>query len=347
MPSPTVVWKIDPGHPSPEILAEAAARLLRGELVAFPTETVYGLGANAFDAEAVRRIFEAKQRPFDDPLIVHIAKVEDVQMVATDFPAMAARLASLFWPGPLTLLLPRHAALPGEVTSGLDTVAVRIPSHPVALGLLGACGVPIAAPSANRFGHTSPTSAAHVLEDLDGAVEVILDGGPTPVGIESTVVDVRPTPAVILRPGGVTREQLEAVIGPMRYAEPGERQAASPGRLPRHYAPRAELILCPGDTAQTIAASIDDHARRLAASGRPPGVLAVSEVHRELRSSLGPVFDLGGQDDLLGIARRLFLGLRTLEAASVEVILSHLMPAHGLGLAVNDRLRRAAHPPRE
>ena len=344
MPSPTVVRQIDPSHPSPEILAEAAARVLRGELVAFPTETVYGLGANAFDGEAVRRIFEAKRRPFDDPLIVHIAKVDDVEMVATAFPPVAARLASLFWPGPLTVLLPRHPALPVEVTSGLDTVAVRIPSHPVALGLLGACGVPIAAPSANRFGHTSPTSAAHVLEDLDGAVELILDGGPTPVGIESTVVDVRPTPAVILRPGGVTREQLEAAIGPVRYAEPGERQAASPGRLPRHYAPRATLILCPGDTAKVIAASIDEHVARLIAGGHSAGVLAVSEVRRGLKSSLAPAFDLGGQDDLLGIARRLFLGLRTLEAVPVDVILGHFVPAHGLGLAVNDRLRRAAHP---
>ncbi|OGF15653.1 MAG: threonylcarbamoyl-AMP synthase [Candidatus Eisenbacteria bacterium RBG_16_71_46] len=344
MPLPTVVVQVDPSHPSPEILAEAAARILRGELVAFPTETVYGLGANAFDAEAVRRIFEAKQRPFDDPLIVHLAEIEEVEMVATEFSAVAARLASLFWPGPLTLLLPRHAALPVEVTSGLDTVAVRIPSHPVALGLLAACGVPIAAPSANRFGHTSPTSAAHVVEDLDGAVELILDGGPTPLGIESTVVDPRPTPAVILRPGGVTREQLEAAIGPVRYAEPGERRAASPGRLPRHYAPRAEVILCAGDSAEAIAASIDEHALRLIAGGRSAGVLAASEVHQELKSSLAHVFDLGGWDDLLGIARRLFLGMRTLEAAHVEVILCHLVPAHGLGLAVNDRLRRAAHP---
>jgi L-threonylcarbamoyladenylate synthase len=345
MPSQTVISKIDPSHPSPEILAEAAARVMRGELVAFPTETVYGLGANAFDAEAVRRIFKAKQRPFLDPLIVHIAKVEDVELVATDFPPMAARLASLFWPGPLTLLLPRHTALPMEVTSGLDTVAVRIPSHPVALGLLVACGVPIAAPSANRFGHTSPTSAAHVREDLEGAVELILDGGPTPVGIESTVIDVRPTPAVILRPGGVTREQLEAVIGPVRNAERAERLAASPGRLPRHYAPRSELILCAGVDSPAIAASINEQGRRLAAGGRKAGVLAVSEVQREWDASLGPAFDLGNQDDLVGVAKRLFLGLRTLEAASVDVILGHLMPAHGLGLAINDRLRRAAHPP--
>ncbi len=162
----------------------------------------------------------------------------------------------------------------------------------------------------------------------------------------STVVDVRPTPAVILRPGGVTREQLEAVIGPVRFAEPAERQAASPGRLPRHYAPRAELILCAGESAGAIAASIEERARHILASGRTAGVLAVSEVHRELDSSLGPAYDLGAQADMLGVARRLFLGLRTLEAAPVDVILSHLMPAHGLGSAINDRLRRAAHPER-
>jgi L-threonylcarbamoyladenylate synthase len=344
MHNPTLMWRIDPSRPDPALLTEAAARLLRGELVAFPTETVYGLGANAFDAEAVQRIFAAKGRPFSDPLIVHVASADEVGMVAADFPADARRLAEAFWPGPLTLLLPRHPALPAEVTAGLTAVAVRVPRHPVALGLLRACGFPLAAPSANRFGHTSPTTANHVQADLEGMVHVILDAGSTPVGIESTVLDLQTTPAVILRPGGVTREQLQAVIGEVALAAPAERLAASPGRQPRHYAPRAELVLMTGGTPADIATQMIRRAHQLSSAGRVVGVLATSEVCRELSAPPGPLFDLGSQDDVLGIARRLFLGLRTLEGAPVDVILAHLVPPQGMGLAINDRLQRAARP---
>ncbi len=338
----TVMWTVDPSHPAREVLAQAATHILRGELVAFPTETVYGLGANAFDTLAVHRIFAAKGRPFDDPLIVHVAGVEDIAAIATAFPPEAQRLADEFWPGPLTLLLPRHAALPPDVTAGLDTVAVRVPRHPVALGLIRASGVPIAAPSANRFGHTSPTAADHVLADLDGLVDVILDAGSTPVGIESTVLDLQTTPATILRPGGTTREQIEGVIGPVRYAPASERPAASPGRQPRHYAPHAQVVLVEGATPEQIADAMAREARSRLAAGQSVGILAASDVCALVDAGQATCFDLGPLDDLLGIARRLFLGMRNLEARPVEVILSHRMPSGGLGLALNDRLSRAA-----
>jgi L-threonylcarbamoyladenylate synthase len=344
MPTSTVMWPIDSLEPARDVLAQAAAHILRGELVAFPTETVYGLGANAFDTQAVQRIFAAKGRPFDDPLIVHIADAGEVASVASAFPSQAQRLAAEFWPGPLTLLLPRHPALPPEVTAGLDTVAVRVPRHAVALGLLRASGVPIAAPSANRFGHTSPTTAGHVLADLEGMVDVILDAGSTPVGIESTVLDLATRPPTILRPGGITREQLEAVIGPVRQAAESERLAASPGRQPRHYAPRAKVVLVEGASPAQIAGTMTSEARRLAAAGKAVGILAASEVCAELAGAPATCFELGSLSDALGIARRLFLGMRTLEATPVDVILSHRVPAAGLGLAINDRLNRAANP---
>ncbi len=343
MPTSTELWPIDPLDPARDVLAHAAARILGGGLVAFPTETVYGLGANAFDTQAVHRIFAAKGRPFEDPLIVHIAGADEVGTVAAAFPPEAQRITLEFWPGPLTVLLPRHPALPLEVTAGLDRVAVRVPRHPVALGLLRASGVPIAAPSANRFGHTSPTTASHVLADLEGMVDVILDAGSTPVGIESTVLDLSTVPPTILRPGGVTREQLEAVIGPVRHASVSERPSASPGRQPRHYAPRAEVVLVAGTSPAQIASAMASELRGLAASGKSVGILAASEVCAELGRAPATCFELGSIEDVLAIARRLFLGMRTLEAMPVDVILSHRMPPAGLGLAVNDRLARAAN----
>jgi L-threonylcarbamoyladenylate synthase len=215
---------------------------LDGKLVAFPTETVYGLGANALDAQAVERIFTAKGRPFQDPLIVHIVRSKCWRGCAQPAP-VALRLAEHFWPGPLTLILPRHASIPAGVSAGMDTVAVRMPNHPIATALIKQAGIPVAAPSANRFGRTSPTSAAHVLADLEGRIDLILDGGSPPVGVESTVLDVIQSPPVILRPGGVSSEALAAVLGEVRLRSDqpvkDETEAMpSPGMLSRHYAPR-------------------------------------------------------------------------------------------------------------
>jgi L-threonylcarbamoyladenylate synthase len=328
----TALWKVDPQQPKEQDIARAAETIVRGELVAFPTETVYGLGANALDPEAVLKIFKAKGRPSSDPLIVHLEGPQDLALVSSSQPENALKLARAFWPGPLTLLLPKSDRIPPEVTAGLQTVAVRVPAHAVALNLLRACGVPIAAPSANRFGHASPTTAQHVLDDLFGRVDVVLDAGPTPLGVESTVLDILSQPPVILRPGGLPREQIEAIIGPVRLAQAGELLSSSPGRLARHYAPWSRTILCTGMHLQ-------DHAAK---EGRKVGVIAVSEGLQLMGPGPFETCDLGPMSDLPQVARRLFAGLRSLEGANVDLVLAHTLPAIGLGLAINDRLGRAA-----
>ncbi len=340
--SPLIV--VNPLHPEPAAIQRAVECLIRGGLVAFPTETVYGLGAHAFDPSAVRRIYEAKGRPPTDPLIVHLASIADLEMVATEIPSAVEALGRRFWPGPLTLLLPRRDSLPPEVSAGLDTVAVRVPSHPVAQALLQASGLPIAAPSANRFGHTSPTLARHVIDDLGGRVDLILDAGPTDWGVESTILDPLQSPPVLLRPGGISIAELEEVLGPVRVAPPGERISASPGRLPRHYAPNARLILCPGGTPEEISSSIRSAARRERKENHRIGLLAASEIVSRIDPLETPFIlrDLGSIGDLRGISRRLFASLRELETEGADVILAHLFPSEGVGMALNDRLARAA-----
>ncbi len=301
----------------------AAAAILRGELVGMPTETVYGLAANALDARAVLRVFEAKGRPRFDPLIVHCADLAMARTVAR-FGPRAERLATL-WPGPLTLVLPRLPCIPDAVTAGLDTVAVRIPDHPVALALIRAAGVPLAAPSANRFGRISPTTAAHVAEQLGDVVAGILDGGPCRVGVESTVLRPDPLP-IVLRPGGVTREQLSALLAePVALAGRSERSEAlpheAPGLLASHYAPRAPLQL------RQPGAPWPDGAALLAFSG------AGAPAHAAVLSPTG---------DPAEAAANLFARLRELDARGPTLIVAELAPEHGLGEAINDRLRRAA-----
>jgi L-threonylcarbamoyladenylate synthase len=339
-----MVHTLDPLSPDPSIIAEAAACLLRGGLVAFPTETVYGLGANALDAEAVRRIFLAKQRPANDPLIVHIAAVEDLPWVALDVSPLAETLIRAFWPGPLTLLLPRHPDLPEEVTAGLSIVAVRLPAHPVARALIAAAGVPVAAPSANRFSHTSPTQATHVLDDLNGRVEMILDAGATTMGVESTVLDPAQNPPVILRLGSLPRGQIEALIGPVRIAPAGETAAASPGRLLRHYAPDAQLVLCPFTETEKICSFYMDKTKAFESQGKQVGWLTAEEIKLmvDTRIEESKVYTLGSLHDPRMIARHLFAGIRKLEAEGVDIILAHLLPPDGLGEAINDRLTRAS-----
>jgi len=306
-------------------VAEAAAAIRRGELVGMPTETVYGLAANALDQRAVLRVFEAKGRPRFDPLIVHCADLAMAQDVAL-FSPRAMRLAAL-WPGPLTLVLPRMPCVPDAVTAGLDTVAVRIPDHALALQLIRAAGLPLAAPSANRFGCISPTTAAHVAEQLGEAAAGILDGGPCRVGVESTVLRPDPSP-VVLRPGGFTREALAAILGEeVALADRAARDAAlpseAPGMLASHYAPRAPLRLrAPGEAWPASAAL-------LAFTGADLPVGATAEI-------------LSPQGDLAEAAATLFAKLRRLDARGPRLIVAELVPEKGLGEAINDRLRRAA-----
>jgi len=331
-------------HPA---LAQCATILRRGGLVAIPTETVYGLAANALDAAAVARIFEAKERPAWDPLIVHVASFEMMAKVASHVPKQAQILADRFWPGPLTLLVPRSAELPAAVTAGRDTVAVRIPDHLVARALIETADLPLAAPSANRFGHTSPTTAEHVLRDLDGRIDAVLDAGPTNIGLESTVVDVLRTPPLILRPGGVTREQLEAAVGRVElYSAPAQkapRALASPGLAARHYAPNARLVLVDGEcdslvqTVQTEVAIEGEH-------GNYVGVMAPDQWLDEKTLATGGVvlFNWGPWGDWSQLSHNLYAGLRYLDKPGVSIIVCPLPPEEGLGLALRDRLKRAA-----
>jgi L-threonylcarbamoyladenylate synthase len=343
----TGVVSVDPSVPDPAAIAEAAARLRAGQLVAFPTETVYGLGVHALDVDAVRRLFAAKERPASDPLIVHVRSLQAARGLVVALPVVAARLAARFWPGPLTLVAPRSSRVPDEVTGGLETVAIRAPAHPVARALLAHAGIPIAAPSANLFSRPSPTTAAHVLQDLDGRIDLVLDAGPTLVGIESTVLDLTRGTPVVLRPGAVTIEMLREILPDVETLATlsGPHGATpSPGMLERHYSPRAPLTLYQGAADGSLARLIHD-ATAAAAVGDTVGVLVASEDVPRLPATGTAlhVVELGSLHDLAGVAARLYAGLRELDAAGVDVILARAFPADtGLGAAVQDRLRRAA-----
>jgi L-threonylcarbamoyladenylate synthase len=308
---------------SPEAIAAAATELRAGRLVAFPTETVYGLGADATNARAAAAVFEAKGRPRFNPLIVHVATVE-AAVALGDLIAVARKLADAFWPGPLTLVLAKRVGCPVAelATAGLDTIAVRVPAHPVAQALLRAADLPIAAPSANRSGHVSPTTAAHVQADLGDLVAMILDGGATPVGLESTVVDATGDEPVVLRLGAVAREDITRVLGrPVALAAGDADKPASPGMLARHYAPAARLRL---------------QAREV---GRDEALLAFG---RKVPDHAGPMFNLSPSGDLTEAAANLFAALRALDASGAAGIAVTPIPEQGLGEAINDRLRRAA-----
>ncbi len=330
---------------SPEAVALAARLLAAGELVGFPTETVYGLGANALDREAVLSIFAAKGRPADNPLIVHIRERSQLEGLCT-IPEGAEKLMDAFWPGPLTLLFPRTERIPDEVTAGLPTVAVRMPSMPCTQALLEACGLPIAAPSANRSGRPSPTTAAHVLEDMDGRIPLILDGGECQVGLESTVLDLTHGSPTILRPGGITREMIEEVLGRetglagsvLRPLEPGEK-ALSPGMRYRHYAPKGTVTLIEGGEEKVVRA-LRESCLRDRESGLKSCVLCFTE-HLEALKDCDP-HDLGSAADQRQVAHRLFDTLRKLDQEGMETAYSEVLPPEGVGLAVMNRLGRAA-----
>lgn len=336
------VYCVDARNPDPQLIAEAAAVIRAGGLVAFPTETVYGLGADGLNPAAVARIFEAKERPPTDPLILHIAEPEALASLVLEVPPAARELANRFWPGPLTLVLPKRPVVPDIVTAGLPTVAVRMPAHPVALALIRAAGTPVAAPSANRFGHTSPTTAQHVLEDLGGRIDLILDAGPTPVGVESTVLDLTGPLPTILRPGGLPREAIEAVVGPVAVRVPAQAgPMPSPGMFPKHYAPRAEMVFLQGPAAWTRT-TMRELVARYVAAGQRVGVLIAEEDQEALAGLPVESVVLGPEDDLEGIARRLYEGLRELDGRGLSLILARDFGERGLGLAIRDRLTRAA-----
>ena len=317
-------------------LSRAADILRQGGTVAFPTETVYGLGANALDPKAVQSIFEAKQRPAWDPLIVHITSQEQLQEVAVDIPSAGRMLMEAFWPGPLTLLLPKGPRVPPIVTAGRPRVGIRMPRHPVARRLIELAGLPIAAPSANSFGKTSPTRAAYVLEDLERRIDAVIDAGEATLGLESTVVDVCSEPPVLYRPGMITFEQVQAQCPSLvRYQDNATGPQASPGLDLKHYSPRARLILLDAPARSDLLPLAAD----LRAAGEKVGIMLPTTIAEEMPYL---VYRWGALEDQETLARRLFAGMRELDRAGATVILCPLPEDSGVGVAIRDRLFRAA-----
>ena len=327
------VIRVDPESPDRASIEEAAAVLRRGGLVAFPTETVYGLGANALDPAAVDRIFQAKERPAYNPLIAHVADAAGARQLAAEWPETAERLSQAFWPGPLTLVLPKRLEVPDAVTAGLPAVALRVPAHPVALALITAARIPVAAPSANRFTQLSPTTATHVVKGLGDRVDLVLDGGPTMVGIESTVVDLTGDAPVMLRPGIISLDEISRAAGCTATAAgelTGTAARRSPGMMERHYAPRAELRILSDQEVDAQAEAAGSGLR-----GRVGAVM----IHPPLMTA-DHVLEL--PDDPAGYARQLYAALHTLDDLGCRLILVEPVPETPAWAGVRDRLRRAA-----
>lgn len=342
----TRLLKVDPTNPDKATIQIAADIIQHGGLVAFPTETVYGLGANALDGGAILRLFEAKKRPLDNPPIVHVADVSEVYPLVAAVPKAAEVLMKQFWPGPLTLVFKHSANVPKEATAGLDTIAIRMPKHPVAATLIRQSKRPIAAPSANLSGKPSPTTAAHVLEDLNGRIDAIIDGGAANIGVESTVVDLSCTPPMLLRPGGTPFEALKAVLTDLQLhpfvqseVELPLGQARSPGMKHKHYAPKAEVTLVEGNV-EAIVAKIKQLAAEYKAQKKKVGILATDETQAAYKAYV--VCSMGSRHNLSTVASSLFRLLREVDAEGVDVILAESVPQEGLGLAVMNRLRKAS-----
>ncbi|TDQ38746.1 L-threonylcarbamoyladenylate synthase [Aureibacillus halotolerans] len=338
----TIRWSVDKLLATPgddQKIGEAAKVLRAGGTVAFPTETVYGLGANAYNEEAVRRIFKAKGRPVDNPLIVHISSEKQLYELASDLPDYAEALAEAFWPGALTLVVPHAGAVTAAVTAGLETVGIRMPEHPIALALINAAGLPLAAPSANMSGRPSPTSGAHVWEDLNGKIDGLVDGGLAGVGVESTVVDCSGDKPVILRPGGVTKEAIEALIGPIAI-DPALKEATiqpkSPGVKYTHYAPKATLLLV---DKQSI--SMEDAVKAYQAEGKKVGLLLFEE-NETLQAMAAYSVICGNVNEPDKVASALFASLRAFDTQPVDIILSETVSETGIGAAIMNRLTKAA-----
>lgn len=351
----TIIQTISKTEPKKEELQKAADILRNGGLVAFPTETVYGLGGDGLLADAARKIYEAKGRPSDNPLIIHIADIESLSRLTDSIPEKARILAEKFWPGPLTMIFPKSSQVPYSTTGGLDTVAVRMPSHPAALALIRESGVLIAAPSANTSGRPSPTKASHVKEDLDGKIDMILDGGTVGIGIESTIVDMTSEPPMILRPGYITKEMLEEAIGSVTIdkailskADAGLRPKA-PGMKYKHYAPKGDLTIYDGEAA-TVAAYIAARAEKELSTGHTVGIIATKEslelykkafvdLPKEEALSLRVI---GSRKDEASIAHSLYSLLRDFDSTGTQIILSECFSSDQLGQAIMNRLLKAA-----
>ncbi len=336
----TRTCRVHPQRPDPKTISVAAETIRNGGLVAFPTETVYGLGANALDSAAVEKIFRAKDRPSQDPLIVHIADLAQLSRLTVSVPELAYRLFQRFAPGALTLVLKKRATVPANLTAGMDTVAVRMPDHAVALALIHAARRPIAAPSANKFSRPSPTTAQHVADDLAGKVDIILDGGPASIGLESTILSLVDGVPQVLRPGGVPLEALRAVLPDLRYQPrylSDESPAApAPGSMLKHYSPRATVMLFRGGDDAAVWAAI----KAFAENHDHVGVMALEQDLNRIADTDVKIESLGA--DLDAAALRLFSAMRSLDSRGVEWILARAPAATGLGLAIGDRLLRAA-----
>lgn len=328
-----------------KMMQQAGKIIKDGGLVAFPTETVYGLGADALRAEASKEIYAAKGRPSDNPLIVHICRIEDMEQIVADVPETARLLADAFWPGPLTMVLKKNSRVPYETTGGLDTVAVRMPANKIALALIREGGGYIAAPSANTSGRPSPTLAEHVYEDMEGKIPLIIDGGEVGIGIESTIIDLTDGIPVILRPGYITMEMLSEVIGkvqadPAILAEAASwRRPKAPGMKYRHYAPKAEMILVEGDLDKVVA-KINELAQEQIAAGSSVGIIGTRETVE--RYGHGTVFSIGERQEEETIAHNLYKTLRKLDQSGVDIIYSESLSTPQMGQAVRNRLLKAA-----
>ncbi|MCR4584983.1 MAG: threonylcarbamoyl-AMP synthase [Lachnospiraceae bacterium] len=337
----TVFVKTDPERIDEKIMAEAGRVIKEGGLVAFPTETVYGLGGDAFRAESSKKIYAAKGRPSDNPLIVHIAKAEDAGKAGKDIPDSFWLLADAFWPGPLTMIVKKSEAMPPETTGGLDTVAIRFPSHPVAAALIEASGGFIAAPSANASGRPSPTEARHVREDLDGRIDMIIDGGSCNIGLESTIVDLSTGRPQILRPGFITKEMLEDVLGEVELDptlfKPSAGRPKAPGMRYRHYAPKGDMRIFRGDT-EKICARICEELK--ANEGSRTAVICADDTKDKYAADM--VVSLGARDDAKGAAAAVYGILRDFDSEGIEKIYCEGFSEEGYGLALMNRLYKAS-----
>ena len=339
----TIIRKVDENCIDQEIMKEAGALLKSGALVAFPTETVYGLGANALDEKASAKIYAAKGRPSDNPLIIHIADMEKLAYITAEIPTAAIKLAEKFWPGPLTMVLKKSDVVPLGTTGALNTVAVRMPSHPIALEMIRAGGGYIAAPSANTSGRPSPTLASHVADDMDGIIPMILDGGAVGIGIESTIVDLTEEIPTILRPGFITKEMLEEVVGEVQIDKGLEADAKTPPKAPgmkyRHYAPKAELLIVEG-AEDAVIKKINALVKEKEAQGIVAGVIGTEETVSKYQA--GIVKSMGTRTDEISISSHLYGILREFDESDAEVIYSESFEEGAMGSAIMNRLLKAA-----
>ena len=340
----TKIIKIDPNQMPQESILEAGEVLLKGGLVALPTETVYGLGANALDGDGAKKTFQVKGRPSDNPLIIHIAKIEDLDKITVNRPEKATLLANAFWPGPLTMVFEKSPLVPLNTTGGLESVAVRMPENKIALSIIEAGGGFVSAPSANTSGRPSPTTAAHVKEDLDGKIEMIVDGGQVEIGLESTVIDMTVEPPVILRPGRITPEMLEKIIGNVEIGtslvpEESKERPKAPGMKYSHYAPKGKLTIVQGNLENEVL-KIQELVEARLKENKKVGIIATEETFSQYKK--GVVKRVGSRENLESIAGNLYNILREFDQEEVEYIYSESIPSHGIGGAIRNRLDKAA-----